>query len=320
MKLFLLLTIVLILKLVPLNGQTLSYNVTEGKIYKTTIRNDTYKFDHAKYSVFIPDNVCQIKGIFIHQHGCTMEGHGESTAYDLQYQAFATKWGLAIIGPDIYSSGKSNCRDWINPEEGSGPALIAALDSIALVSGHPEIAVAPWLLWGHSGGGYWTLAMINDYPDRIIAAVCYSPAFDPQFSYPSQVAKIPVLIRHAEPGDFNDPGVNCWGTALHTFSKFRAMDGLASIAYNVGQNHNFTYLRYIAIPFFESALAQRLSVNSSEGLKEMDQTKAWLCDTTTTGTVQVYKASTFAGNKCAMSWLPDSVCAAKFKNTLQQLR
>jgi hypothetical protein len=47
-------------------------------------------------------------------------------------------------------------------------------------------------------------------------------------------------------------------------------------------------------------------------LKKMDQSKAWLCDTTTTGTVQIYKASTFTGDKRAMSWLPDSTCAVKF--------
>ncbi|MCK9413691.1 MAG: lysophospholipase [Prolixibacteraceae bacterium] len=297
----------------PVYGQSGLNKIPGGTVYHTTIRDSTLKFDHANYSVFIPDSIQEIRGIFIHQHGCTMEGRGASTAYDIQYQAFARKWHLAILGPDLYPKTNSNCWDWRNPEEGSGPALLAGLDSIAQLSNHPELKIAPWLLWGHSGGGYWVLAMINAYPDRIIAAVCYSPAFDPHFPYPEAASKIPVIIRHAGSRDFNSVRANCWGTALHTFSILRNMDGPVSIAYTPRQNHNLSYIRYIAIPFFESVLAQRLQLNGSKVLNDMDQKKAWLCDTTTNANVQVYKASSFTGDKHSMSWLPDSACAVKFK-------
>lgn len=300
----------------PTYCQSIFHKIPGGRVYQIAIRNSTYKFDHANYSIFIPDSVQEIKGIFIHQHGCGMEGHGAATAYDIQYQTFAKKWHLAVLGPDLYPQAKHGCDDWRNPEDGSGSALLAALDSVARLSSHPELVTAPWLLWGHSGGGYWVLAMLNAYPDRIIGAVCYSPAFDPHFAYPPEVAKIPVMIRHAGSGDFNNPGVNCWGTALHTFSILQGMHGLASIAYTSHQNHNLSYLRYMAIPFFESALDQRLPLIGSTVLRDMDQAKAWLCDTVTTGTVQVYKASDFKGNKQAMSWLPDSLCAVKFQEYL----
>ncbi len=315
MKRFLVYFTLLIVAWTTAKGQTTSQVVPGGKVYQTTVVNGAYKFDHADYSVFIPDGIREIRGVFIHQHGCGMQGHGAATAYDIQYQAFAKKWHLAVIGPDLYPKpGSPRCTDsWIHPvEDGSGPALLAGLDRIASFSKHPELTTVPWLLWGHSGGGYWVLAMMNTYPDRILAAVCYSPAFDPLFPYSKAATDIPVMIRHAGPGDFNNPGVNCWGTALHTFSILRNMGGLASIAYTSGQGHNLSYIRYMAIPFFESVLARRLPLNGSMELKKMDQSKAWLCDTTTTGTVQIYKASTFTGDKRAMSWLPDSTCAVKF--------
>lgn len=288
--------------------------VTGGTVYQVTIRNSSYNFNHAMYSVFIPGGVKKIKGIFVHQHGCTMEGRGVATAYDLQYQAFAKKWDLAVVGPDLFPKPGSSCHEWIHPvEDGSAAALLAGLESVVRLSGHEELSTAPWLLWGHSGGGYWVLAMLDTYPDRIIAAVCYSAAFDPAFTYSKEALKVPVLLRHAGPGDFNNPGVDCWGTALHSFAKIRKMGGLVSIAYNPKQNHNLSYIRYMTIPFFESVLSQRLSPGSAEGLKGMDMSKAWLCDTTTAGKVNIFRASTFMGDKLAMSWLPDSMCAAKLK-------
>ncbi len=300
-------------ELEDIKDQGLFCSVPGGKIYQVTLRDESFKFERAEYSVFIPDGVKKIRGVFVHQHGCTMEGRGVATAHDLQYQAFAKKWHLAVVGPDLFPKPDSNCHEWIHPvDDGSGPALMAGLNTVAKLSGHKELSTAPWLLWGHSGGGHWVLAMLNEYPERIIAVAGYSPAFDPQFPYSYAAAKVPVLIRHAGAGDFNKPGIDCWGTALHTFSKLRGMGGMVSLAYNARQNHNFTYLREMIIPFYESVLEQRLPSDGSNRLKDMDQTKAWLCDTITKGVPQIYKAVLFSGDPQTMSWLPDSVCAVKF--------
>lgn len=287
-------------------GPDTVYQTSAGKIFKTTQRDDDYRFDHADYTIFIPDSVDYIRGIFIHQHGCTMEGTGAATAYDLQYEAFARKWHLAVIGPDIYPTAGANCRQWIDPEDGSGAALLGAIKRFAKETNHPELLQAPWLLWGHSGGGYWVLKMMTEYPDRILAAFCYSAAFDPDFNYPRAAARIPVLLRHAGKTDLH----LCWQTATHAFLKLRALGGYASLAYNVGQTHNFSYVRYMAIPFFESALRQRLPDSGETALKDMDITKAWLGDTLTH---DLYPYSTYQRDKRAMNLLPDSISAIKWK-------
>ncbi len=291
-------------------GQVNVSKVATGSIYQTTIRNSSYLFDHADYAVFIPEDITVIRGVLVHQHGCTMEGIGASTAYDLQYQSLAKKWGLALVGPDIYPKAGRSCADWRDPESGSGPALIKMLDEIGRLSGHNELKTAPWLLWGYSGGGYWTLAMMKEYPERILAVFSYSPAFDPQWDFPEAAAKIPLMIRHAGSNDLNSPRVDCWGTALHAFSKLRKMGGYVSIAYTPHQTHNFSYVRYMAVPFYEAALAQRLPEIHSSGLKDMDVSKAWLGDT---ATLQIHKAATYTGNKASMSWFSDSLVAVKWK-------
>ncbi len=288
-------------------GQTL---VPGGKIYSVSISNQAYAFDHADYSVFIPDGVPYLRGIFIHQHGCTMEGTGAPAAYDIQYQEFAKKWHLALMGPDIYPKNGGDCHQWVNPEDGSGSALFAALDSFSVVTHHGELKNAPWLLWGHSGGGYWVLAMLKNFPERILAAVSYSAAFDPNWNFSTAAAKVPLMLRHAGRGDVNEDWAKCWLTAVHTFSTMRNMNGFASIAHNLHQNHNLSYLRYMTIPFYEAVLTQRLPHENSFVIRDMDTTKAWLGDTLTNN---IYKSSTYPGDKKSMSWLPDSVYALKWR-------
>ncbi|MDR1865054.1 MAG: hypothetical protein LBR08_05710 [Bacteroidales bacterium] len=283
-----------------------------GRIYRTTDASSSYTFDRADYTVFIPEDVGVIRGVLVHQHGCTMEGLGASTAYDVQYQSFAKKWKLAVVAPDLYAA-VGNCDKWRNVESGSAQALFDMLNEVGALSGHPEIADAPLLLWGHSGGGYWTLSMLKTYPERIMAIFAYSPAFDPTWNYPETALKIPLMIRHAGDGDANDPPVSCHNTALHAFDRLRPHGGLVSLAYTPGQTHNFSYVRYMAIPFFEAALAQRLPQDGAAGyqaMRDMDAAKAWLGDP---DTKEIYKASACTGDKTALHWLPDQNTAAKWK-------
>jgi poly(3-hydroxybutyrate) depolymerase len=284
--------------------------INAGTIYHFTLRDDAFWFDHADYSVFIPEGVTTIKGVFIHQHGCSMEGVGASTAYDIQYQMLAKKWGLAVVGPDLYPKKGGDCGQWIKPESGSAQALIKAIEIVGKTSGHPEMKDASWLLWGHSGGGYWTLSMLRDYPEKILAAFAYSPAFDPQWDYPQGAAKVPLMIRHAGKDDFNAPSADCWRTAVNTFDKLRKMDGYVSIACNDGQNHNFSYVRYMAIPFYESVMAQRLPEKKSGTLRDIRPELVWLGDT---ASLNIFKASSYAGDQSAMCRFPDSLSAAKWR-------
>src|SRR3546814_18359906 len=105
--------------------------------------------------------------------------------------------------------------------------------------------------------------MMKTYPKRIMAAFCYSPAFDPSWDYSEDALKIPVMIRHAGANDSNSPYGKCWETALNTFHTLRSEGGLASIAFTPFQNHNYSFVRYMALPFYESVLAKRLPTGQS---------------------------------------------------------
>lgn len=289
-------------------GEGIQYSmeaVSNGKIYKITQKNKDYTFDSARYTVFIPDGISNLKAVFIHQHGCTMEGRGASSAYDLQYQAFAKNWKLAIVGPDLYSD-KNNCHDWRNPESGSGAALIKTLKELGKVSRYKDLEDLPWLLWGHSGGGYWTLSMLINYPERVLAVFGYSPAFEPG-AYPRAALKVPVFMRHA--GLVGD--ACCWQTSIREFGKLRSQGGYAAIVYTGYQSHNYSFVRYMAIPFFEAVMKQRLSGRSCyRSMKDMNGSGAWLGDTLS---LNIFKEKDYRGNKLAAAWLPDSATAYKWR-------
>jgi pimeloyl-ACP methyl ester carboxylesterase len=265
---------------------------------------------HADYGVYIPTRTEPLKGVLILQHGCGMERHGITRPYDLQYRALAKKWRLAVVETALYGG----CGEWRDPNAGTADALLKVLAAAGKETGHPELNTVPWLLFGHSAGGYWVLAMMKDYPERIMAAVCYSPAFDPAWDYPAAAAKIPLLTRHAGAGDANDDGIACWATSVHAFQKLRGLDAPVSIAHNTGQTHNYSYIRYMAIPFYEAVMKQRMPEGNSTAMRGLDRTQTWLADTLTR---QLYRESEYTGNKSGLCLLPDEATARLWKEYVE---
>jgi pimeloyl-ACP methyl ester carboxylesterase len=296
--------------------QTVPVNVMlreqTAKTYDDTIVRITLKgadcpfADYADYGIYIPTRTEALRGVLILQHGCGMEQFGITRSYDLQYQALARKWKLAVIETALYGT----CYVWRTPSAGTVTALLKVLNDTGEKTGRPELSTVPWLLFGHSGGGYWTLAMLKDYPERVMAAVCYSPAFDPQWDYPAAAAKVPLLTRHAGANDLNTVGVSCWATSVRAFQKLRNMDAPVSIAHNPTQNHNLSYIRYMAIPFYEAVMKQRMPEGDGTVMRDLDRTQTWLGDTLT---LQLHKESTYAGDKKGMCVLPDEATAQLWK-------
>ena len=258
----------------------------------------------AEYGIWVPGGKQAVRGVLVLQHGCTMEQFGITKPYDLQYQAFARKWNLAVLETALHG----DCGVWAHPESGSAAALLKVLSRAAGELTRPELTEVPWLIWGHSGGGHWTLGMLRDYPERILAAVCYSAAFDPSWSYPAATAEVPVLLRHAGPQDA--PFALCQATAEHSFSRFRSMDAPAAIVCNHGENHNYSQLRHMMIPFFESALRTRLPRHPGAKMRSVSSAATWLGDTLT---LDIFPEAGYDGDKSALCRFPDEGAARAWR-------
>lgn len=136
---------------------------------------DQYK--SARYRMWIPEGVKNIRGILIRQHGCGEEAikNGLIHANDLQWQALAKKHQMALLGTELRNF--ELCAQWVNINGGSDIALLKALKTLGRQSNHPEIATAPWALWGHSGGGFWSTNMLLKYPERILLVIARSGGY-----------------------------------------------------------------------------------------------------------------------------------------------
>ena len=64
-----------------------------------------------------------------------------------------------------------NIENYARAHDGSGGALLAAVDRLAKAAGHSEAAAAPLLLWGHSAGGEFNYEFACWKPKRVAAFV-----------------------------------------------------------------------------------------------------------------------------------------------------
>jgi hypothetical protein len=215
----------------------------------------------VKYTIWIPDGVSNIKGVIVHQHGCGAPANkaGETAAYDLHWQALAQKWGFALLGPYYQQIGDANCDWWSNPRNGSDKAFLRALSEFAAKAKHPELATAPWCLWGHSGGGTWSGGMQSLYPERIIAIYFKSGSVAVTPETPAAAYGIPMMCN---PGgkEKDDKRFGSSYTRLEAmYQAYRAKGAPIAFAPNPQTSHECGDARYLAIPFFDACIRLRLS-------------------------------------------------------------
>jgi hypothetical protein len=274
------------------------------------------------YNLWIPEGVKTVRGVIVHQHGCG-EGSNKgavTAADDLHWQALARQWDCALLGPVIHQPEAANCRLWCDPRNGSETTFLRALTDLAQQSGHPEVATAPWCLWGHSGGGFWASILQAKYPERIVAiwfrsGTAYSAwqkSDDPQLvgqvpfvELPPAAYEIPMMANPGtkENGDKRFNGA--WTGTLAMFKAYRAKGAPIGFAPDPLTSHQCGDQRYASIAFFDACLALRLPATGNT-LRKIDQAKGWLSPLL--GDIAVLAAD-FKGDLTTSNWLPDAAFA-----------
>ena len=274
------------------------------------------------YNLWIPEGVKTIRGVIVHQHGCG-EGSNKgavTAADDLHWQALARQRDCALLGPVIHQPEAANCRLWCDPRNGSETTFLRALTDLAQQSGHPEVATAPWCLWGHSGGGFWASILQAKYPERIVAiwfrsGTAYSAwqkSDDPKLvgqvpfvELPPAAYEIPMMANPGtkENGDKRFNGA--WTGTLAMFKAYRAKGAPIGFAPDPLTSHQCGDQRYASIAFFDVCLALRLPATGNT-LRKIDQAKGWLSPLL--GDIAVLAAD-FKGDLTTSNWLPDATFA-----------
>lgn len=279
------------------------------------------------YTAWVPEGVKTVRGVIVHQHGCgkgACEG-GATAAYDLHWQALARKWDCALLGPSYHQEDGDDCRKWCDPRNGSEKTFLRALDDLAAKSGHPELAKAPWCLWGHSGGGFWASLMQTLHPQRIAAIwfrsgtayATWEKGDIPKPVIPPEAMGIPMMCNPGakENGDKRFNGA--WTGSLAMFQAYRKQGAPIGFAPDPLTSHQCGDSRYLAIPFFDACLDQRLPAKDGAvdaALRAVDTKRAWLAPLLGTTAAP---ATDFRGKVEESVWLPDAAVARDWSEYVQ---
>jgi poly(3-hydroxybutyrate) depolymerase len=270
----------------------------------------------VNYTVWVPPGVKTLRGVVVHQHGCG-EGScksGLTGAYDLHWQALAKKHDCALLSPAYEQPEKADCQMWCDPRNGSAAAFRKGLADLGEKSGHAELARVPWALWGHSGGGHWAGGMVMLHPDRVAAAWLRSGVpllqADPKrtgikaHTLPDAALKVPVMCNlGTKEGvtvkDKNFAGV--WPANEVFFTAVRGKGGPVGVAVDPLSSHDCGNQRYLAIPWLDACLSERLPTTAGDPLRAMPTDTAWLAPPLGGEAVPAAK---YAGEPLKTGWLP----------------
>ena len=275
----------------------------------------------VNYTIWIPKDVKNLRGVIVHQHGCG-EGScksGLTGAYDLHWQALAKKHDCALLAPSYEQPEKGDCQMWCDPRNGSSAAFQKCLVDLGAKSGHPELSKLPWALWGHSGGGHWAGGMVLMHPERVAAAWLRSgvPLLKANaerstikaHTLPDAALKVPVMCN---PGtkegvtvkDSRFGGV--WPANETFFNEVRSKGGLISVAVDPLSSHECGNQRYLAIPWLDACLSVRLPKIATNPLNAMPTDQVWLAPITGGEAQPMAK---FSGDPLKAAWLPNEAIA-----------
>ena len=176
------------------------------------------------------------------------------------------------MGSSYRAKGES-CRLWCDPRKGSNKTFLRAIDDFVKQSHHKELAEVPWCLWGHSGGAFWSSLMQTEFPERI---VCHLAAIRHGLSaigrrarlrspsFPKLPTRFPVMCNPGAKERDDDRFRVAWDGGMDMFKAYRAKGAPIGFAPDPNTAHECGDSRYLAIPFFDACLAQRLPESDTE--------------------------------------------------------
>jgi dienelactone hydrolase len=251
----------------------------------------------AEGFVFVPRKVSRARALIV----VIRYGLGEYITDSASWRKLAESIDAALVGVRFSSISRSDSGS-VNWADGGADALLSVLQRLAQESRHPELADAPFVIWGHSGGGGVASILAALNPKRTLAFVRYHSG--PVSGDIKVVSRIPALFFAGGQDHTSPPqvGETLWktGRALGAPWTF-AVESEATH----GDEKDVEKATDFMIPWITEVVRQRLSPDG-KSLRAVTDGSAWLGNSQTG---EAASAASFAGSKTDASWLPDEVSA-----------
>ena len=139
----------------------LFFTILEADIFDVSIpENDTASYNYADFRIWINDSTDTLKGVYWFMH--PNNGDSRNIVDDSIYQSLAVGQNFALMGAHIFNMHMSS---------GIGDAVIAAMDSFAVLSQHSEMSYIPFFINGYSWGGQFGYHFTKWIPERVIGFI-----------------------------------------------------------------------------------------------------------------------------------------------------
>jgi poly(3-hydroxybutyrate) depolymerase len=212
-----------------------------------------HNYDKAEFRLWVPPEPGRLRAVLVLVPGSN--GDGRPMAEDAFWQGFASKHKLAIVACRFTDKPheQSFLEDYVEVSKGSGQALLDAVSALAKKSSHPEIATAPFLMWGMSAGGQVDYEFAAWKPERVIAFVVNKGGVYYSALVPRAARNTPALLFVGDKDlDFR---VN---TIAGLFAVNRRAGALWAYVVEPDTAHAVGRSRDLGAMFFEDVLAMRL--------------------------------------------------------------
>jgi dienelactone hydrolase len=181
------------------------------------------------------------------------------------WQAFATKHRLAIVACRFTDKPheQSFLEDYVEMSKGSGQALIDAVAALGEKSQHPEMATAPFLMWGMSAGGQVDYEFAAWKPERVVAFVVNKGGVYYSALVPRAARNVPALLFVGE----KDLAFRI-NTIAGLFAVNRRAGALWAYVVEPDTAHAVGRSRDLGAMFFEDVMAIRLADGTLKSVPE----------------------------------------------------
>jgi poly(3-hydroxybutyrate) depolymerase len=230
-----------------------------------------HNYDKADFKLWLPNDAGSVQAVALLVPGSNGDGRGQVD--DPVWQAFAVRHKLALVGVRLTDKPHDQgfIEEYVNVSQGSGQALLDAMSAFATRAKHPELATAPFLLWGMSAGGEFNYEFVCWKPERVVAFVVNKGNIYYTALAPKAARSVPgILFTGGKDLEFRT------STITGLFAVNRRAGALWALAEEPSAAHVVGRSRDVAIVLFEDAMALRLTDGAA--LKPLNEKSGFLGD------------------------------------------
>jgi len=268
-------------------------------------------FNKAAFRLWLPKTNQPFQGVLVLMPGSNWDGRDECSESD--WQTFAKNKNFAILACFFLDAQNETpaAEYYSKAANGSGQALLDALDRLAVQSAHLELKNAPLLLWGMSAGGQFNYEFACWKPERTLAFVVNKGGIYYTALASEKTRKVPGLFIVGERDlVFRNKIIE------GIFAINRRFGAIWTFATQPGAEHIVGESKELALKYFNSVVELRLPKPETElkeppHLNDLTNEKSLLGDPLL---MKIEEGMIWKDKNYPTSWLPDEKFANEWLN------